>query len=615
MNRIQQLRERLAQIDWEMAQLESTHPIGGVEPDHRAGARNLLHYVALRRHDIRQLQTDLAELGLSSLGRTESHVRASVATVMRVLTHLAAGHQTPLPAQHLGDGPSLHEGRRTLDRNTEALLGPAPEGRRVRIMVTMPPQAADNDTLVRDLLASGMNCMRINCAHDSPADWARMIAHLRRAEEDTGARCKVQMDLAGPKLRTGPIAPGPAVARFRPERDEFGRAVKPARVWLTPLDAPEPPPGEAQCTLPFCDSWLRLLEAGSIVRFTDSRGARREIRIAERVGASCWGEAVKTAYVAPGMEFHLMRPGRRSSAGELGPLPLRSRTILLRRGEELILTRTLDPGHPATRDAPGKVVEPARIGVSLPEFFDSVRPGEPVWFDDGKIGGVLTKVNAETAVVRITHARAEGEKLAAEKGINIPETDLRVPSLTEDDLRVLPFVANHADIAGLSFVRSPGDVIRMRQELALLGCPNLSLMLKIETRHGFENLPPILLEAMRGPAVGLMIARGDLAVECGFERLAEVQEEILWIAESAFVPVVWATQVLETLARTGLPSRSEITDAAMGERAECVMLNKGPYIVEAVKMLDNILRRMETHQEKKTARLRQLHVATAFTSC
>jgi len=107
-----------------------------------------------------------------------------------------------------------------------------------------------------------------------------------------------------------------------------------------------------------------------------------------------------------------------------------------------------------------------------------------------------------------------------------------------------------------------------------------------------------------------MIARGDLAVECGFERLAEVQEEMLWVCEAAHIPVIWATQVLETLAQTGQPSRAEITDAAMGERAECVMLNKGPHLVESVRVLDNILRRMQAHQGKKSARLRALRLST-----
>ena len=103
-----------------------------------------------------------------------------------------------------------------------------------------------------------------------------------------------------------------------------------------------------------------------------------------------------------------------------------------------------------------------------------------------------------------------------------------------------------------------------------------------------------------------MVARGDLAVECGFERLAEVQDEILWLCDAAHVPVVWATQVLDQMARTGQPSRPEVSDAVMGARAECVMLNKGPFIVDAVVALDDILRRAETHQQKKVPLLRRL---------
>ena len=148
--------------------------------------------------------------------------------------------------------------------------------------------------------------------------------------------------------------------------------------------------------------------------------------------------------------------------------------------------------------------------------------------------------------------------------------------------------------------------------MAKLGGGKLGLILKIETREGFDQLPRLLLAAMRGRAVGVMIARGDLAIECGYQRLAEVQEEILWICEAAHMPVIWATQVLESLAKNGIPSRSEITDAAMGKRAECVMLNKGPYIVTAVRVLADILGRMQAHHEKKNSMLRKLHLATAF---
>jgi pyruvate kinase len=103
-----------------------------------------------------------------------------------------------------------------------------------------------------------------------------------------------------------------------------------------------------------------------------------------------------------------------------------------------------------------------------------------------------------------------------------------------------------------------------------------------------------------------MIARGDLAAEIGFERLAEMQEEILWICEAAGVPSIWATQVLEDLVKTGIPSRGEMTDAAMSSRAECVMLNKGPAVAQAVEVLDSLLTRMDAHVFKKTPTLRAL---------
>ncbi|HQN14709.1 MAG TPA: pyruvate kinase, partial [Quisquiliibacterium sp.] len=207
-------------------------------------------------------------------------------------------------------------------------------------------------------------------------------------------------------------------------------------------------------------------------------------------------------------------------------------------------------------------------------------------------------------------ARDGGEALRSDKGINLPDTDLRLPALTAQDLDDLTVVARHADLVGLSFAQSADDVRTLRRNLCNAGAPQLGLILKIETQRGFEHLPEMLFAAMGAPVAGVMIARGDLAVECGYERLAEVQEQILWACEAAHVPVVWATQVLETLAKSGLPSRAEITDAAMGERAECVMLNKGPHILDALRMLDDILERMQSHQSKKRPLMRALKAWT-----
>ena len=94
--------------------------------------------------------------------------------------------------------------------------------------------------------------------------------------------------------------------------------------------------------------------------------------------------------------------------------------------------------------------------------------------------------------------------------------------------------------------------------------------------------------------------------------MAEVQQEILWLCEAGHVPVIWATQMLEGLAKKGVPSRAEITDAAQGQRAECVMLNKGPFVVEAIQTLSSVLQRMAGHAAKKTDLMRKLHVWSEF---
>ncbi|MFO0797407.1 MAG: pyruvate kinase [Gemmataceae bacterium] len=599
----------LAEVRADMAAVSLAH-LGHIHPTFRDSARNLLHYLALRRRDLRPLQVRLAALGLSSLGRAEANALGTVDAVLGVL-HRLAGRPAPAPA---GAGPDFAHGRRLLAEHTDALLGPAPPGRGVRIMVTMPGEAATDYTLVHDLLKQGMDGMRINCAHDDPVTWGRMIEHLRRAERAVGRGCRVVMDLGGPKLRTGPVTPGPAVVRVRPQRDAFGRVTAPARVWLTADPARRPPPSPADAVLPLPSGWLARVRPGDRLKFTDARDADREFAVVDATDSGCWAEAVQTAYVVPGTVLRRADVNDRDREAAVGGLPAGESALLVRAGDVLEVTRDLAPGRPATTDSAGRLLTPARIGCSIPEVFEDVRPGDAIWFDDGKIGGVVERVEPGRAVVRITQAGPGGEKLRADKGINLPDSHLRLPALTDKDLQDLYFVAEHADVVELSFANTAADVEHLQEHLARIGDRRPAVVLKVETRRGFQNLPAMLLAAMRSPCCGVMIARGDLAVEVGFERLAEVQEEILWICEAAHVPVIWATQVLETLAKTGVPSRAEVTDAAMGHRAECVMLNKGPHVLAAVRVLDDILRRMQTHQAKKQAMLRELRLAHALTA-
>lgn len=449
-------------------------------------ALNLAHYLALRRRDLRELQVALMRLGLSSLGRCESHVLPNIDAVIAALARSTA---EPDPPPY----PSFEEffnGSMLLRAAAEQIFGPTPATRTVRIMVTLPPEGATDLPFVRRLLASGANVVRINCAHDDESLWRAMAANVRAAAAELGRGCAICVDIAGPKLRV------------------------------------------------------------------------EDIR--------CSAEAV-------------------------------ARGGLVRVGDRILLGDTMVESEPEY---------PIALRTSIPQIAARVKLGERIWIDDGKAGARVVDVHRAALVVEIVEAPAKGLRMRPARGLNFPDSDLQLPAITEKDRADLDFVVAEADMVGYSFVSTPDDVARLQLELERRRRPGgapLGIVLKIETQTAVRNLPALIVAAGgRGP-VAVMIARGDLAVNIGYQRLAEIQEEILWLCESAHVPVIWATQVLERLVKKGRATRGEFTDAAMAERAECVMLNKGPYLVEATGALDDVLGRMEGHQAKKTSRLRPLH--------
>ena len=584
----QAIADDLARLEGTMRQLEVRHrcDIEGVHPQHQADAVNLVHYLALRQGDVRSLQRRLGARGLSSLGRCEPHVLATVESVRAELD--------PSTARSVPASLSFEAGRSALDRNTDALFGPRPRGRVPRVMVTLPTEASTNYELVRHLVASGMDVARINGAHDGSREWEAMARNVRKASDEVARRCRISMDLPGPKLRTGPLVDGPRVVRVRPDRDLRGVPVAPGL--LTMVGEP-PTPGALAPAVPVDPDWLDRRRMGDNVDLVDTRGSRRRLKVVACRSRTVAAEVWDTTYLETGSELCCGKD--RTLVGALPALP---QYLLLRSGDRLRLTESLEPVPPWDHGQGGM----ARIGCTLPGVLGAAAAGQRVVLDDGKITGVVESAAPGELVVRIETAGPRGTKLRAEKGINLPDTDLREDPVTDADLAFLGVAAAHADMVALSFMRNEADVDSVRSYLHRVGADHVGLVLKIETEAAFVRLPTILLHAMRAPRVGVMIARGDLAVEVGYQRLAEMQEEILWLCEAAHLPVIWATEVLDNLARTGQPSRAEVTDAAMAQRAECVMLNKGPHVDTAIVVLDDILRRMSGHQRKKTALLRPL---------
>lgn len=440
-----------------------------------AAATNLAHYLALRRHDLSEMQAELASCGLSSLGRSEAHVQTTLDALDATLTRLA-GLGTP----NYPDPARMIEGTLALRRQTNLIFGRAGDDGSTQIMVTLPPEAGTDAALVDRIVAAGMNCARINCAHDSPPTWAAMIANVRAAAAAAGRDCPILMDLGGPKCR------------------------------------------------------------------------------------------IATVHAAD--------------------------KLRLKRADRFVLVRSM-----ADATASDLVI----ATITFPDILNCLKPGAEVWINDGKLGTRVIAVAPGRVALEVISARGKGERLRPEKGVNFPSTELALDPLTAKDLQDLDFVAAHADLVGFSFVQRPSDITRLQAELASRrpGHALQPIMLKIETQLAVQNLPRLIVQAGGSHPVAVMIARGDLAVELGFGRLSEMQEEILWPCEAAHVPVVWATQVLEGLVRDGSPSRAEATDAAMGQRAECIMLNKGPFLAEAITFLRDVLRRMDRHHRKNSARL------------
>ena len=454
-------------------------------------AVNLASYLALRRHDLRDLQLTLMRWGLSSLGRSESRVQPTLDAVIAALSAISGADSANLPTY--GDEKRFLRGSRIIAREANLLFGPVKGKRTTRVMVTLPTEAAHNLSLVKELVNADVEIVRINCAHDDPGVWLAMLRNLRLAENALGLseQVRVLMDLGGPKVRT-----------VRSKKHEK--------------------------------------------------------------------ELVYT-------------------------------------GNRLLLTRTKENGKPA-KPKKGTFEMPI-VGCTLHEALDQLAVGERVYIDDGQIGARVVEMVNEGAILEIFQAPAKGRKISSDKGLNFPDTKFSVVPLSEKDRVDLDFVVQHADLVGFSFVQADKDVVLLLAELTKRVQPHRSLpglVLKIETKQAVQNLPTLIVQAAGKVPTAVMIARGDLAVELGFQRMAEMQEEILWLCEAAHVPVIWATQVLETLAKEGLPTRAEVTDAAMANRAECVMLNKGPHIIEAIHMLDDVLTRMAGHQHKKTPQLRAL---------
>lgn len=603
----------LAMEQWNASKLKMSHK------NYLISATNLIHYLALKSLDIEQLKEELSSICFLNLDTINQHVLASLSAGIRLLDNAkydSSSHTISysegisstksLDKQMKGEF-SINMLRRRASHTADLLLGRLPEKRNTHIMVTVGQEAIESETLMKDLLNAGTTIVRINCAHGSPEIWSEIIRRVKRSSQILEKPCRILMDLAGPKLRTGKLQAGPCVLKISPKKNAYGQVIYPALVWLSSAGAGSPPAHLSPDAVLHVDGeeLLSKLSVDDVVTLCDARGKQRTLKILSRYpifsGVGFMAECSKTVYVKSGAKLFIKDKRKKLSAGHVVNIPPLKQFIKLRVDDLLTISRDSQNEENLTSST-------GRITCSSEYVFDSVKPGEPIAFDDGKIWGIIKATSTSEILVSITHAGPRGSKLGSEKSINIPRSNIRYEGLTSKDLIDLDFVANHADMVGVSFVRDVRDILLLRQELEKRKRGDLGISLKIETKEGFEKLPHLLLEAMKMPnPLGIMIARGDLAVECGWENMAYIQKEIISVCTAAHVPVIWATQVLESFVKYGVPTRAELTDVAEGMRTSCIMLNKGKCIVEAVSFLHRIL---SNHSKKSNAEFKPLALSS-----
>ena len=250
---------------------------------------------------------------------------------------------------------------------------------------------------------------------------------------------------------------------------------------------------------------------------------------------------------------------------------------------------------PLSNVAPESSPTSPLIPIDYPDLATDARPGTQVLLDDGLLELTVQEVAGAQVICEVI----TGGVLKSRKGVNLPSLDLRLPSLTPKDIQDLEFgLAQGVDWVSLSFVRKAADVIALKELLASHGAADTPVLAKIEKPQAIANLEEIVAECQ-----GVMVARGDLGVEMRPEAVPMLQKQIIRLCNQKAIPVITATQMLDSMIRNPRPTRAEASDVANAilDGTDAVMLSGesavGDYPVQAVAMLSKIATEVEKNLE------------------
>lgn len=540
--------------------------------------QNLHYYLKLRQKDLRTLQNCLTLMGLSSLGRSQGYILNSIEKNLSILAHLLGKEDFVVQEKDL----DFNAAQIMTMKNIKIFEQNSRDDKyKTKIMVTLPSNAAYDDSLIPALVGSYASVLRVNTAHDSPKEWKLMAQKIKEANAAQNKDVKIYVDLAGPKNRTSSIVQ--VLKEFK-----IGSKKNPEMVQLVEIEkgvSDRIDESTIKATLAVESEFYRYaLQNEHIELYDENKGKIYLFEIVYHEGKLCFAANKKvTINQSTTLSITDYKDRYQSKLYNFVQAP---QDIFLFCGDRLVITPKDILGQ---KDYGGY---DAIIGCSNKEVFEYVNKGDEIFIDDGAIGcRVLEKIDLGL-VCEVIIAKPTGKRLKEQKGINFPSSNLKIDAITKEDIENIKHTIEYVDIYGISFAQSANDVIKLQQILKEYNKEEVAIVPKIETKAAIENLGSILVQLLQSKHYGLMIARGDLAIEAGFENLAYIQEEIFDMCEAAHVPVIYATQILEGKMKSNIPSRAEITDAAYAQRADCVMLNKGPFVLETLEVLKHILRKM-----------------------
>ena len=405
----------------------------------------------------------------------------------------------------------------------DPLQTPSTRDRRTKIVCTIGPATADKEML-RKLLLSGMNIVRINAAHGTYDSWRQIIANARELEAeyrenqllidfDDGSRedvLGIALDTKGPEIRIGNWS-NEALADLA--RQALGSGI-----------------------------------SSGIVK--------NELELPPELNAQSTEAEIEAALASP--KYKRLMP--------------------VTKGDTIVL----DP------DAALRTAQmPGRLWVSHPDLGSYLKPGDVLFVNDGTLRLEVQRADGPRVVCKAGNTVALGER----KGVNIPGIDCGLPSVTDKDREHFKFVRDMGlDFVFASFIRRASHVEEIKE---LLG-PNVHVVSKIESIEGLRNIDEII-----AASDGIMVARGDLGIEMPLERVFLAQKAITLRCKLAGKPVICATQMLESMIHSPLPTRAECGDVANAvlEGCDAVMLSgetaTGAYPVQCVKIMSDICRSAE----------------------